>query len=133
MDSTDFTLHQIRLFNVSCYLLYRPGACLLIDSGNAGSEVKFLEELNRLGLRPEMLKLLVLTHAHYDHAGSARRLKELTGCKIMIHSSEAERIRRGFTGLPPGTRWKAKLLVGVGRTSWWNNRLTYRNMVFRPG
>lgn len=115
MASGDLTLHQIRLANVSCYLLYRPGEALLIDCGNVGSEGKILEEMTRLDLQPGMLKLLVLTHAHFDHAGSAQRLKKLTGCKIMIHQSEAERIRAGFTGLPPGTRWKAKLLVGVGR------------------
>jgi glyoxylase-like metal-dependent hydrolase (beta-lactamase superfamily II) len=62
-----------------------------------------------------MLKLLVLTHAHFDHAGSAARIKSLTGCKIMIHRMEASRLSDGFTHLPPGTRWKAKLLVGAGR------------------
>ena len=119
MAPGDFTLHQIRLVNVSCYLLYRHGEAMLIDCGNAGSEGKILKEMTRLGLQPGMLKLLVLTHAHYDHAGSAKRLKELTGCKIMIHHSEAERIKAGFTGLPPGTRWKAKLLVGLGRLIAW--------------
>ncbi len=111
-----YTLHRIQLLNVSTFLLYTPGNAILIDSGNQGSEVKILEEIISLGLEPGMLRLLVLTHAHFDHAGSAGRLKELTGCRIMVHHSEADRLRKGFTKLPPGTRWKAKLLVGLGRT-----------------
>jgi glyoxylase-like metal-dependent hydrolase (beta-lactamase superfamily II) len=62
-----------------------------------------------------MLRLLVLTHSHFDHAGSAAKLKELTGCRLMVHRSEADRLRSGRSPIPPGTRWKAKLLVALGR------------------
>ena len=54
--------------------------------------------------------------AHFDHAGSAGKLKELSGCQIMVHRSEADKLKAGFTPIPAGTRWKAKMLVGVGRT-----------------
>jgi glyoxylase-like metal-dependent hydrolase (beta-lactamase superfamily II) len=62
-----------------------------------------------------MLRLLVLTHSHFDHAGSAGKLKELTGCQVMVHRLEADRLRAGRSPLPPGTRWKAKVLVALGR------------------
>jgi hydroxyacylglutathione hydrolase len=115
MSGSTYKLHRIGLVNVSCYLIYRPGEAILVDCGNSGSEVKILEKCKELGLEPGMLKLLILTHEHFDHAGSARRLKELTGCRIMIHRSAAQRLRQGLSPIPPGTRWKAKLLVGVGR------------------
>ncbi len=116
MGRKDYTLHRIHLGNVSCFLLYRPGEAILVDSGNAGSEVKILEAMTGLGLDPGMLKLLVITHAHFDHAGSAGKLKAITGCRILIHRLESNRLKEGFTDLPAGTRWKAKLLVGLGRT-----------------
>ena len=115
MSADSYTIHRIGLVNVSSYLIYRQGEAILVDCGNSGSEIKILETFKRLGLEPEMLSLLILTHSHFDHAGSAGRLKELTGCKVMIHRSEAERLRKGYSPIPPGTRWKAKLLVGVGR------------------
>lgn len=34
----------------------------------------------------------------------------------MIHESEAPRLEAGYTPIPGGTRWKAKVLVFVGRT-----------------
>ena len=116
MAVADFILHPIRLVNVSCYLYYRDGEAMLVDSGNAGSEERILSEMSSVGLEPKMLKILVLSHAHFDHAGSAGRLKEITGCRIMIHQSEADRLKNGYTDLPAGTRWKAKVLVGLGRT-----------------
>ncbi len=115
MSANAYKVRRIGLVNVSSFLIYRPGEAILVDCGNSGSEVKILEELLRLGLEPEMLKLLVLTHSHYDHAGSAGRLKELTACEVMIHRSEADRLKKGYSPIPSGTRWKAKLLVGVGR------------------
>jgi glyoxylase-like metal-dependent hydrolase (beta-lactamase superfamily II) len=116
MNRDSYTFHGISLGNVSVFLLYRPGEAILVDSGNAGSEVKILEKITSLGLQPGNLRLLILTHAHFDHAGSAARIRELTGCRVVAHRLEAERLRAGFTGLPPGTRWKAKLLVGIGRS-----------------
>ncbi len=115
MGSKDYSLHRISLINVSSFLLYRPGEAILVDCGSQGSELKIIEEMTRLGLEPGMLSLLILTHAHYDHAGSAGRLKEATGCRIMIHRSEASRLEAGLTPLPSGTRWKARVLVSVGR------------------
>ncbi len=110
-----YSLHRISLINVSAFLLFRPGEALLVDCGNQGSEVKIIEEMIRLGLKPGMLKLLILTHAHYDHAGSAARIKELTGCRILIHRSEASCLEAGYTPIPAGTRWKAKVVATVGR------------------
>jgi len=114
-DHSVFRLHRIRLSKVNSFLYHRPGEALLVDCGNPGSEQKILHEMEKLGLSPEHLKLLVLTHCHKDHAGSARRLKELTSCQIVVQESEAERLRLGRTPFPPGTRWKAKLLIGLGR------------------
>ena len=127
MGPSNYSFHRIPLVNVSAYLLYRKGEAILVDSGNAGSEVRILEEINDLGIRPDMIRLLILTHAHFDHAGSAARIRELCGCRVVVHSSEAERLRKGFTRLPPGTRWKARLLVGIGRT------LAARMGKFPPG
>ena len=115
MEKEEYKLHRIFLINVSAFLLYRPGEAILVDCGTEGSELKILEVMDRLGLQPTDLKLLILTHAHYDHAGSARRLKEITACRIMIHKSEASRLKAGITPIPAGTRWKAKIVVSVGR------------------
>lgn len=108
-------LHQVRLAQVSCYLIASEGRAMLVDCGNAGSEKPILAALKNLHISPHDLELLVLTHAHFDHAGAAAAIREQTGCRIVVHRSEAGRVREGFTPLPSGTRWKARVLVGLGR------------------
>jgi hydroxyacylglutathione hydrolase len=115
MTQETYTVHRIGLVNVSAYLIQKPGEAILVDCGNRGSEEKILEKLKGLGVEHGMLRLLILTHEHFDHAGSARRIRELTGCKILIQRSAAHRLRKGSTPIPRGTRWKAKIVVGVGR------------------
>ncbi|MEN8203853.1 MAG: MBL fold metallo-hydrolase [Bacteroidota bacterium] len=115
MEALPYTVHRISLLNVSVYLIYREGQAILVDSGNSGSEQLILDALKEQGLEPSMLKLVILTHAHFDHAGSAAKLKELTPCQVMIHHIDSERLEKGYAPLPPGTRWKAKILVGLGR------------------
>ena len=116
MAKEAYKVHRVSLVNVSAYLIYRPGEAILVDSGNIGSEQRIFEALWDLGLELYALKLVILTHAHFDHAGSAGKLKELTSCKVMSHHSEISRLKAGYAPLPPGTRWKAKLLVGAART-----------------
>lgn len=115
MTGKEYSLHRISLNGVNAFLLYKAEEAILVDSGRKGSHEKILEEMKRLGLQKETLKLLILTHSHYDHAGSARRLKEITGCHVMIHQSEAVRLEAGRTSIPSGTRWKARVVVTVGR------------------
>ena len=115
MEAEAYKLHRIFHINVSSFLLFKTGLAILVDCGRQGSELKIIEEMAKLGLAPEDLKLLILTHAHYDHAGSAGRLKELSACRIMIHTSEAARLEAGYTPIPSGTRWKAKIIVAAGR------------------
>jgi hydroxyacylglutathione hydrolase len=110
-----YKVHRLGLTKVAAYLIYRPGEAILVDCGNSGSEMRILQILKSLGLEPDMLKLLILTHVHFDHAGSAQKLKEETACRIMAHRSEETRLRKGKTPIPAGTRWKAKFLVGIGR------------------
>lgn len=111
----EYSIQRISLDKVSSFLVFRKGAAILIDCGNNGSEEKIQDALSGVGLGPGDLKLLILTHAHFDHAGSAAKLKEWSGCRILVHSLEVSRLREGFAPLPRGTRWKAKILMVAGR------------------
>ena len=47
-----------------------------------------------LGLDPQAVNQLIVTHLHPDHVGMAPRLSELWDCKIVMHQSSADRIPR---------------------------------------
>lgn len=48
----------------------------------------------------------MLTHGHWDHIGSTKAIKEMTGAKVAIHQREKEWVEKGLKPLPPGvTLW----------------------------
>jgi glyoxylase-like metal-dependent hydrolase (beta-lactamase superfamily II) len=69
---------------VYVYLLLGREICL-IDSGVQNSSDTIFDYLKKLGRQPEEISLLVLTHAHPDHIGSAREIKEAVNCMVAAH------------------------------------------------
>ena len=61
-----------------------------MDAGIPGSERKIARVLARQGLTFADVKLIVVTHAHTDHAGSAARLRALSGAPILAHEADAD-------------------------------------------
>ena len=69
---------------VYVYLVLGREICL-IHSGVQNSTEAIFKYLENLGRQPEEISLLVLTHAHPDHIGSARAIKEATNCTVAAH------------------------------------------------
>jgi len=72
---------------VYSYLIYGE-TITLIDTGVAGGEVKIFETIRSSGRSPSEIALIVLTHAHPDHIGSACAIQQKTGCSIAAHPAE---------------------------------------------
>jgi glyoxylase-like metal-dependent hydrolase (beta-lactamase superfamily II) len=71
-----------------CHLLTDGDASVMIDTGLVG-EPFFIRRLARkLGLKPNSIKAILLTHGHLDHAGNLAWLKEWTGARVFGHSAE---------------------------------------------
>jgi glyoxylase-like metal-dependent hydrolase (beta-lactamase superfamily II) len=66
-----------------------------------------------LSIKPEEIKLIVLTHGHWDHIGSARKIKDLTGAKIALHQQEKECLEKSLKPLPPGVTAWGKVFVKI--------------------
>jgi len=98
-------IHPIKLGFNSCYLI-RGDGYVMMDAGTPHKAGKFSRELKKRGIKPEEIKLIVLSHAHFDHAGSAADIQKLTGAKIAIHEKEQEYLDSGGFSMPKGVnRW----------------------------
>lgn len=93
-------LEPIRTKISNLYLLIgeRP---VLVDTGNPGKTERVVSTLGRFGYAPEDLALIVLTHAHADHLGSAASLRERTGAPIALHAADILMARSGRQPLRP--------------------------------
>lgn len=83
-------VHRIAHAAVNCYLIEGKDGLLLVDAGLPGLWHELGLVLRILGHRPEDLRALVLTHAHFDHVGVARRLVRRLGIPVLIHPQDAE-------------------------------------------
>ncbi|MDQ0871431.1 hydroxyacylglutathione hydrolase [Paenibacillus sp. V4I3] len=96
---------------VNSHLLVGPDGCILIDAGLPGSENKIKKALAKERLTFKDIKLIVVTHAHVDHAGSAAVIRELSGAPILAHEGDAKHFNREtpMTFCPTG--WFGRLFI----------------------
>ena len=89
------SITTIALASANCFLVAAGSDFVLIDTGLPSKRAEIDEALGRAGCATDRLKLIVLTHGDYDHAGNASHLRERFGAKVAMHRADAERVERG--------------------------------------
>jgi glyoxylase-like metal-dependent hydrolase (beta-lactamase superfamily II) len=89
----------------NCWVL-RGNGVVVIDAGQPNRLSAFQRGLQRAGVRENEINLILLTHAHWDHMGSAAAIKEYTGAPLAVHENEVDWVVSGHAPLPSGlTAW----------------------------
>jgi glyoxylase-like metal-dependent hydrolase (beta-lactamase superfamily II) len=99
------TIHTIPLGIDNVYVVKDKGS-VIIDSGAPKKEKAFLKALEKVRIKPEEIQLIILTHGHWDHVGSAAEIKKMTGAKVVMHKNEKHWLEESLKPMPPGiTTW----------------------------
>lgn len=61
--------------NANCYIIKTESSIVMIDSGHPGDADMIEKKLADAGITPAEIKLLILTHGHMDHTGTAEYFK----------------------------------------------------------
>jgi glyoxylase-like metal-dependent hydrolase (beta-lactamase superfamily II) len=80
------------------------GESVLIDCGAGKSFDILVKNIKSIGLEPEKLKALILTHCHIDHIGAARKFKEQFNVQIIAHEMDADGIE-GRNDIKTAASW----------------------------
>jgi glyoxylase-like metal-dependent hydrolase (beta-lactamase superfamily II) len=70
---------------VNCFMVYDEDSldAMVIDPGDEAEKIIRLIEDRKL-----KVSKIVCTHAHFDHIGAVRKLKEKTGAPVLIHEAD---------------------------------------------
>ena len=99
------SVYPITLGFDHCYIIQDKGT-IMVDGGAPKKAKAFAKAVENLSIKPKEIKLIVLTHGHWDHIASAKEIKEITGAKIAMHQREKDWLENSLKPMPPGvTTW----------------------------
>ncbi len=94
-----FKLHgrsyYVGVRGLSAVLVGTSDGLILLDGGLPQSAPLIEENIRRLGFKVEDIRLIVNSHAHYDHAGGMARLQRDSGAVVAASASGAAALRAG--------------------------------------
>lgn len=102
-------IHRIHLPIANSYLL-RGTRPILVDTGAPGDAERIKRALQQHGVALTDLALIVLTHSHGDHAGSAATLRSISGAPLLLHEADLDMLRDGHNRPFYTTSLEAKLI-----------------------
>jgi metallo-beta-lactamase class B len=104
---------------LSALLVTGPQGHILLDGGLPQSAPLIEKNIAKLGFRIKDVKLIVNSHAHWDHAGGIATLQKASGAVVAASASGAEGLRQGTNVKddpqyePNGTRFNKVAKVQV--------------------
>jgi glyoxylase-like metal-dependent hydrolase (beta-lactamase superfamily II) len=82
-------VHRLEHAHVNCYILQDGDSLTVVDTGLPATYRHLLAAIEAIGRRIEDVEAIVLTHAHFDHVGSARRLQQELDRPVHVHPEDA--------------------------------------------
>ena len=91
-------LYYVGSQDLASYLIVTPQGSILINSNLEKSVPMIRESVEKLGFRFSDIKILLISHAHWDHCAGSAAVKELTGAKYMVMDEDVPEIEAGGKG-----------------------------------
>lgn len=82
-------LYYVGTADLASYLITSDQGHILINTGVASSAGTIRKNVESLGFKFSDIKILLATHAHYDHVGAMAAIKKMTGAIFLIHKNDA--------------------------------------------
>ncbi len=81
--------------DLASYLITTPQGDILINSSLASSPALIRKSVEALGFRFSDVKILLISHAHADHAAGTAEIKKMTGAKYMVMDADVPVVESG--------------------------------------
>lgn len=108
-------LYYVGMAGVSAFLIKTDDGLILTDGGLPESAPSIEKNIQALGFKLTDVKILLNSHAHFDHAGGLAQLKKDTGAQLYASRADAPVLESGHIAFGPASKVDAPP-VHVDRT-----------------
>lgn len=84
---------------LAAYLIRTPEGAILIDAPMEQNVGKLERSIQTRGVKLSDVKYILLSHAHFDHAGGLAALGKATGAQLVVGAGDRSAVE---SGIPPG-------------------------------
>ncbi len=88
-------VYYVGTWDLACYLITTPQGNILINTGLADSAPQILANVETLGFKLSDTKILLATHAHWDHVSAMAEIKHMTGARLLAVDAETTLLESG--------------------------------------
>ena len=88
-------LYYVGTKDLAVYLIVTPEGSILINSTLEDNVPKIQASVEQLGFKFSDIKILLISHAHWDHCAASARIKELTGASYQVMDSDVSVVESG--------------------------------------
>jgi metallo-beta-lactamase class B len=88
-------IYYVGTKGLASYLITTPQGSILINSSLESSVPLIRASVEKLGFRFQDVKILLISHAHFDHCAGSFLVKELTGAKYMVMQQDVAEVESG--------------------------------------
>jgi metallo-beta-lactamase class B len=81
--------------DLASYLITTSEGLILINSNLTSSVPSIRKNIETLGFHFKDVKILLISHAHWDHAAGSAEIRRLTGAKYMVMDADVSSIESG--------------------------------------
>ena len=99
--------------NISSILVATPQGHILLDTGTQKMAAVVFPNIVSLGFKPADIKVMLISHAHYDHMETMETIRRLTGATVAAMEAEVPSLVSGHD-MGPNETWGHEP-VQVGR------------------
>lgn len=80
---------------LAAWLITTQSGHILLNTGMPKAGPMIEESIRKLGFKPEDIKIILVSHAHIDHAGALAYFKKLTGAQVAVMGPERILVESG--------------------------------------
>jgi metallo-beta-lactamase class B len=90
-------IYYVGTNDLACYLITSPSGHILLDTALEQSHDIVKQNIETLGFNLKDIKIILSSHAHFDHVGGHADMKAATGARVFASAADAVVLESGGT------------------------------------